>query len=72
MALFCIFMSTRRHPSKQTLFARFSSARTALYTVPVQFRDMFRGKVGLRHGVARPKSRPVCSPGLRTIRITTE
>jgi len=49
MALFCIFMSTKRHPLRQTLFARFSSARTALYTVPVQFRDMFRGKVGLRH-----------------------
>ncbi|NIF19532.1 hypothetical protein F3J43_21270 [Pantoea sp. Cy-639] len=58
MALFCIFMSITRHPRKQTLFARFSSARMALYTVPVQFRDMFRGKVGLRHGVASPRIPP--------------
>ncbi|OFS71559.1 hypothetical protein DQ397_004277 [Pseudomonas sp. CK-NBRI-02] len=55
MALFCIFVSIRRHPEKVALFARFSSARRALYTVPVQFRDMFRGKVGLRHGVAMPE-----------------
>jgi hypothetical protein len=45
-------------PRKQTLFDRFSSARTALYTVPVQFRDMFRGKVGLRVGTATPQIPP--------------
>ncbi|KAB5623336.1 hypothetical protein F7234_13150 [Pseudomonas putida] len=58
MALFYIFMSIMRHPGKQALFARFSSARTALYTVPVQFRDMFRGKVGLRHGTSVPQIPP--------------
>ena len=52
MALFCMFMSITRHPAKQTLFDGFSSVEPALYTVPVQFRDMFRGKVGLRVGMA--------------------
>ncbi|AUF97635.1 hypothetical protein CXQ80_18290 [Pseudomonas sp. 02C 26] len=47
MALFCMFMSITRHPAKQTLFDGFSSVEPALYTVPVQFRDMFRGKVGV-------------------------
>ncbi|AYG46329.1 hypothetical protein DV532_19400 [Pseudomonas sp. Leaf58] len=60
MALFCIFVSFKRQPRKQALFDRFSSARTALYTVPVQFRDMSRGKVGLRVGMATPQ----ISPGL--------
>ncbi|XBG31015.1 hypothetical protein ABH853_21425 [Pseudomonas sp. 13.2] len=46
MAPFCIFLSIKRQRRKDALFDRFSSARTALYTVPVQFRDMFRGKVG--------------------------
>ena len=63
MAPFCIFLSIKRQPRKQALFDRFSSARTALYTVPVQFRDMFRGKVGMQCGVAMLQSRPVCSPG---------
>ncbi|AXO87461.1 hypothetical protein DZC75_05275 [Pseudomonas parafulva] len=60
MALICIFMSSMRQPAEQGLFARFSSARRALYTVPVQFRDMFRGKVGSRHGTSVPR----ISPGL--------
>ncbi|NWL04711.1 hypothetical protein DM807_02155 [Pseudomonas hunanensis] len=58
MAPFCIFLSIKRQPRKQALFDRFSSARTALYTVPVQFRDMFRGKVGLRVGTATPQIPP--------------
>jgi hypothetical protein len=58
MALFCIFVSTMRQAAEQALFARFSSARTALYTVPVQFRDMFRGKVGMQCGVAMPQIPP--------------
>lgn len=61
MALFCMFMSITRHPAKQTLFDGFSSVEPALYTVPVQFRDMFRGKVGcIWRGHCT--SRPVCSP----------
>ncbi|MDH4844574.1 hypothetical protein E8E78_15635 [Pseudomonas sp. BN505] len=52
MAPFCIFLSSKRQPRKQALFDGFPSAQTALYTVPVQFRDMFRGKVGLRVGMA--------------------
>jgi len=58
MAPFCIFVSTMRQPAEQALFARFSSAQTALYTVPVQFRDMFRGKVGMQYGVAMPHIPP--------------
>ncbi|KEY85269.1 hypothetical protein MD26_20575 [Pseudomonas sp. H2] len=58
MALFCIFVSIKRQPRNQVLFDRFSSARTALYTVPVQFRDMFRGKVGMQYGVAIPQIPP--------------
>ena len=58
MAPFCIFVSIMRQPLKQALFARFSSARAALYTVPVQFRDMFRGKVGMQCGVAIPHIPP--------------
>ncbi|ATP46448.1 hypothetical protein CR511_21345 [Pseudomonas putida] len=58
MAPFCIFVSIKRQPRKQALFDRFSSARTALYTVPVQFRDMFRGKVGMQYGVAIPQIPP--------------
>ncbi|POG06048.1 hypothetical protein BGP84_24645 [Pseudomonas putida] len=58
MALFCIFVSIMRQPAEQALFARFSSAQTALYTVPVQFRDMFRGKVGMQCGVAMPQIPP--------------
>ncbi|AGZ33942.1 hypothetical protein C4Q28_21150 [Pseudomonas sp. SWI6] len=58
MALFYIFLSIKRQPLRQAQFARFSSARTALYTVPVQFRDMFRGKVGMQYGVAIPQIPP--------------
>ncbi|PYB92497.1 hypothetical protein DMX12_26740 [Pseudomonas sp. MB-090624] len=58
MAPFCIFLSIKRQPRKQALFDRFSSDPTALYTVPVQFRDMFRGKVGLRVGMATPQIPP--------------
>jgi len=58
MALFCIFVSSMRQAAELALFARFSSARTALYTVPVQFRDKFRGKVGVQYGVAMPQIPP--------------
>jgi hypothetical protein len=72
MALFYIFMSIKRHPWKQTLFARFSSDPTALYTVPVQFRDTIPGKVGLRFGVANREPARSVALAARTIRITTE
>jgi hypothetical protein len=59
MAPFCTFVSSKRQPLNQALFARFSSALTALYTVPVQFRDMFRGRWAC--ALAWPRRNP---PGL--------
>ena len=49
---FCTFVSILRHAHNRLSAPRFSSGPAALYTVPVQFRDMFRGKVGLRVGMA--------------------
>ncbi|QCI15407.1 hypothetical protein E6B08_06545 [Pseudomonas putida] len=43
MAPFHIFVSTKRQARTLALLARFSSARRGLYTVPVQFREIFRG-----------------------------
>jgi hypothetical protein len=58
MALFCIFVSTMRQPAEQALFFFNDTAPTEIYTVPVQFRDMFRGKVGMQCGVAMPQIPP--------------